>query len=741
MGTRLRSCISVLLAVTIAMGFVVFDKKSANAYAIKEIDLYSNASDSPVTIPENYRTSYQITLADLGLTSGEISGCMVLYSQPDGLRYDDYSYGAVCVTNDGLVTPGCWYWNSGFGTNVPPEDGNYTSTSPYTGTATVRVYLKDNTYYDITFHHHNYDSFYAEKVIDDFIAENITSDMSVKEIVTAATKWTATSFDYGNTSSAYSMIIYGYGDCWASTDLICKVCEKCGLHAWARNGNKEPGAGSGHRNAIVEDKENGVWYVGEAGYTGKAPRMYSVYTRTSLYCYNIISMQDKTIELYQIDMDNETYQNTTSIKIPSQIEGYTVTSLGTNFLACYSNFYHVSIPDTVKTLKTGAFQLCTSLTSVDIPSGVASIGDGVFYRCESLRTVKIPLSVASIGDYAFYGCDKLTDIYYEGSESDWKKIEIGTNNDVLSDVTIHYGSSPKNGWEKVNDKWSYYDLGRLSTGWQEIDNNKFYFDKSGIMQTGWQFIEDYWYYFNESGMMQTGWLSQSNYCFYLDSNGRMANGFQYINKSYYYFAENGTMATGWKKIYDRWYYFGTSGILQTGLQQIDDKWYFLGESGCMETGWQSINGESFYFADDGYMVTGWKRIDGAWYYFDDEGYVVTGWYLSGGYWYYLEDDGVMFANGWKQIDDIWYYFNGSGAMVTGWMKIGGKWYYFKNNGAMAKGWQFSGGEYYYLTNSGEMATGWKVVGGKWYYFYSSGAMAHDTTIDGYTIDSSGAWVA
>lgn len=36
--------------------------------------------------------------------------------------------------------------------------------------------------------------------------------------------------------------------------------------------------------------------------------------------------------------------------------------------------------------------------------------------------------------------------------------------------------------------------------------------------------------------------------------------------------------------------------------------------------------------------------------------------------------------------------------------------------------------------------GWKEIDGKWYYFGQDGYMAHDTTIDGYYLNSTGAWV-
>lgn len=48
-----------------------------------------------------------------------------------------------------------------------------------------------------------------------------------------------------------------------------------------------------------------------------------------------------------------------------------------------------------------------------------------------------------------------------------------------------------------------------------------------------------------------------------------------------------------------------------------------------------------------------------------------------------------------------------------------------------KGWWYTEGNSY--------ATGWKLIDGNWYYFYSDGYMAKNTTINGYYLNSSGAW--
>lgn len=81
-------------------------------------------------------------------------------------------------------------------------------------------------------------------------------------------------------------------------------------------------------------------------------------------------------------------------------------------------------------------------------------------------------------------------------------------------------------------------------------------------------------------------------------------------------------------------------------------------------------------------------------------------------------------------------------MQTGWLNLNGTWYYLHSNGAMASAtWLQLGGEWYYVTGSGNMVTGWNQINGMWYYMYENGVMAHDTVIDGYELDSSGAWNA
>ncbi|EKQ56491.1 MULTISPECIES: glycosyl hydrolase [unclassified Clostridium] len=122
---------------------------------------------------------------------------------------------------------------------------------------------------------------------------------------------------------------------------------------------------------------------------------------------------------------------------------------------------------------------------------------------------------------------------------------------------------------------------------------------------------------------------------------------------------------------------------------------------------------------NGQAVTGWQQVNGAWYLADANGTVQKGWQLVNGTWYFMAPTGVM-QTGWQQVNDNWYLMASTGAMQAGWQQVNGKWYL--------------------LASSGAMQTGWQEVDGKWYYLYADGSMASDTVIDGYRVDSSGAWV-
>jgi glucan-binding YG repeat protein len=179
-------------------------------------------------------------------------------------------------------------------------------------------------------------------------------------------------------------------------------------------------------------------------------------------------------------------------------------------------------------------------------------------------------------------------------------------------------------------------------------------------------------------------------------------------------------------------------VVHKGWQKENGSWYFY-KDGEKETGWVISDNEWYYLNSRGVMQTGWIKLDGTWYHLKSSGAMSAGWVKSEGKWYLLSESGAMLT-GWAKSGGDWYFLNQDGAMQTGWINSGGIWYHLASSGEMTTGWFKEGSAWYFLNMSGEMEIGWREIGGKWYYFYASGKMAANTVIDGYKVNSNGAWI-
>ena len=81
---------------------------------------------------------------------------------------------------------------------------------------------------------------------------------------------------------------------------------------------------------------------------------------------------------------------------------------------------------------------------VVIHVNVTKIPESAFEDCTELEKVTIPKTVKEIGRNSFKNCGKIKNLYYEGTKSDWDKIEIGSNNSILDSVKIKYNSKNDN---------------------------------------------------------------------------------------------------------------------------------------------------------------------------------------------------------------------------------------------------------------------------------------------------------
>lgn len=112
----------------------------------------------------------------------------------------------------------------------------------------------------------------------------------------------------------------------------------------------------------------------------------------------------------------------------------------------------LEIPSTYKgkpvtAVGNAAFRACKELTEITIPDSVTIIDSEAFYECTALAEIIIPDSVTKIYESAFECCDNLDNVFYCGSESQWKQIEIHEWNEALASAYTYFKCSGKTNTE------------------------------------------------------------------------------------------------------------------------------------------------------------------------------------------------------------------------------------------------------------------------------------------------------
>ena len=123
----------------------------------------------------------------------------------------------------------------------------------------------------------------------------------------------------------------------------------------------------------------------------------------------------------------------TEIELPNGI-----LTLGDNAFQNCSNLTSINIPASIQSWDGGPFYGCSNLTEITLEEGLSFIGRYAFDGCSGLQEISIPESVTSIRDYAFTNCAALTDVYYEGSPSQFGLISIGSDNAAFLNATRHF---------------------------------------------------------------------------------------------------------------------------------------------------------------------------------------------------------------------------------------------------------------------------------------------------------------
>ena len=87
----------------------------------------------------------------------------------------------------------------------------------------------------------------------------------------------------------------------------------------------------------------------------------------------------------------------------------------------------------------GDCSLWTYPGTVKIPPIVTTIKANAFSNSD-ISEIHIPISVIKIEQNAFSGLQRGILVYYEGSATDWSKIEFGSGNEIIQNEDIHFNS-------------------------------------------------------------------------------------------------------------------------------------------------------------------------------------------------------------------------------------------------------------------------------------------------------------
>ena len=271
----------------------------------------------------------------------------------------------------------------------------------------------------------------------------------------------------------------------------------------------------------------------------------------------------------------------------------------------------------------------------------------------------------------------------------------------------------KDGWQKENNQWRYYEDNQPVSNWKKIAGVWYYFNQDGIMLSNTIFND---YLLNNSGALaESSWVKIDNQWYYATEDGKVTrNNWKKIAGVWYRFDENGIMISN--AVYDN-YLFKASGVLaENSWVKIGDKWYYGNQEG-------KINRDK------------WAKIDGLWYRFDESGVMLSATIYKD---YLLKTSGAMAENAWAKLEDKWYYATDSGKAIRDkWEKINGSWYSFHKDGDMLSSqWK----EKYYLKDSGAMAQSEWFFDKKydsWFYLKSDGAYAENQWQGSYYLKSYG----
>lgn len=147
----------------------------------------------------------------------------------------------------------------------------------------------------------------------------------------------------------------------------------------------------------------------------------------------IYAMNEKEAVITSVNIDLP------EIRIPAELSGRPVTSIGMGAFSGKTGIEKVILPDTVISIEDKAFENCSALAEINwdrvsyigknafagcsslavsrLPEGIAFVSERSFMGCASIESVTMPEGVSKIGTGAFMNCTALKNITFSSSLS------------------------------------------------------------------------------------------------------------------------------------------------------------------------------------------------------------------------------------------------------------------------------------------------------------------------------------